>query len=93
MAEQRCFSRRPSNRAAAQSAPMERSEPMNRYISPTAVSSCVSGGCYTPALLQQNQVLLEQLAELSTQQNQLLIDLVGAVNALTAALLTARAQV
>lgn len=93
MAEQRCSSRRPCGRPAVECAPMERPEPMNRYISPTATSTCTSSEYCTPCVLQQNQVLLEQLAELSTQQNQLLIDLIGAVNALTAALLTARAQI
>lgn len=44
---------------------------------------------YTGRLLRPGRGagLLEQLVELSVSQNQLLVDLLGAVNALTAALL------
>lgn len=59
--------------------------PMNRYVSPNAVacSACAAPGC--PG--GEAQAMLEQLVELTCCQNQLLVDLLGAVNALTAALL------
>lgn len=65
---------------------MERLEnmPMNRYINPnTMITRTPGGGCGRG----EEQALLEQLVELSVSQNQLLVDLLGAVNALTAALL------
>jgi len=92
MPEQKKQARHPPARAVTQSTPMEKPEPMNRYISSAVLTSPLSS-CCDPCLSRQNQVLLEQLVELSVQQNQLLIDLLGAVNSLTAALLTARAQV
>lgn len=99
MAEHRCRQRRPvraETPVPTQNAvPMETAdEPMNRYISAAALSSCaVTRSCEDTCLTQQNRVLLEQLVELSAQQNQILLDLLGAVNSLTAALLTARAQI
>lgn len=99
MAEHRCRQRRPVRAEAVTPAvealPMEAAdEPMNRYINAAALTSCaVTRNCEDLCLAQQNRVLLEQLVELSASQNQLLVDLLGAVNALTAAILTSRAQV
>ena len=65
---------------------MERLEnmPMNRYINPNTMITRTPGGCCGRG---EEQALLEQMVELSVSQNQLLVDLLGAVNALTAALL------
>ena len=65
---------------------MERLEnmPMNRYINPNTMITRTPGSCCGRG---EEQALLEQLVELSVSQNQLLVDLLGAVNALTAALL------
>lgn len=99
MAEHRCRQRRPvlaeMPAPRQNTAPMEAAdEPMNRYISATTLSSCaVTRSCEDACCSQQNRILLEQLVELSAQQNQILLDLLGAVNSLTAALLTARAQI
>ncbi|SBW10208.1 conserved hypothetical protein [uncultured Eubacteriales bacterium] len=91
MADYRC---RPRQAAAAdQARPMEEAQPMKRYISPCAPNESAAGSCESLSLARQNQILLEQLVELSSNQCQLLVDLLGAVNALTAALLTTRAQV
>lgn len=78
---------RGSGRSSARSErTMERLEnmPMNRYINPNTMITRTPGGCCGRG---EEQVLLEQLVELSVSQNQLLVDLLGAVNALTAALL------
>ena len=99
MAEHRCRQRRPvradTSALTQNTAPMEAAdEPMNRYISAAALSSCAVTCCCEDACReQQSRILLERLVELSTQQNQILLDLLGAVNSLTAALLTARAQI
>lgn len=93
MPEHRCRQRRPIPKEAVEVAPMEAAaEPMTRYIS-AALSDCVPRPCEDACHGFQNRVLLEQLVELSVSQNRLLVDLLGAVNALTAALLTSRAQV
>lgn len=57
--------------------------PMNRYINPGTVGVC-GAGCRGRG---EERALLEQLVELSVRQNQSLVDLLGAVNALTATLL------
>ena len=78
---------RGSGRSSARSErTMERLEnmPMNRYINPNTMITRTPGGCCGRG---EEQALLEQLVELSVSQNQLLVDLLGAVNALTAALL------
>lgn len=76
------------------STPMEPpEEPMNRYINPMAHSAYPATPCQDTCLARQNHLLLEQAVEHTARQNQLLLDLLGAVNALTAALLTAKAQV
>lgn len=69
---------------------MEEDVPMRRYISPNAVPG--TGGCAPRAGCrgEETQAMLEQLVELNCAQNQLLCDLLGAVNALTAAMLSAR---
>lgn len=96
MSERKCRQRRPVQAAARtqpEPAPMEAPEiPMNRYISPRALNSCCVSSCESACLAQETRALLEQLVELSVTQNQLLIDLLGATNALTAATLTTRAQ-
>jgi hypothetical protein len=91
MADYRCRPRQTV--AAEQEAPMEVAEPMKRYIGPCVPTESTAGSSENLCLARQNQVLLEQLVELSSNQCQLLVDLLGAVNALTAALLTTRAQV
>ena len=78
---------RGSGRSSARSErTMERLEnmPMNRYINPNTMITRTPGSCCGRG---EEQALLEQLVELSVSQNQLLVDLLGAVNALTAALL------
>lgn len=57
-------------------------EPMNRYIHPIpqAFPACAGGG---------SQAYLDRVLEALACQNQLLTDLLGAVNALTAATLSA----
>ena len=93
MAEQRCRRRPAPAQPAAQPIHMETAEPMNRYINSYTLSPHPGSACPSTSCSRQNQILLEQLVELSVRQNQLLIDVLGAVNSLTAALLTARAQV
>ncbi len=97
MAERRCRQRRPvqaTDITQPETVPMEATEiSMNRYISPHTLTGCAPSSCDNLCQAQGNRVLLEQLVELSVTQNQLLVDLLGAVNALTAAILTARAQV
>ena len=93
MADQRCRRRPAPAPPAVQPIHMETREPMNRYINPHALFPHPGAACPSASCSLQNQVLLEQLVELSIRQNQLLIDVLGAVNSLTAALLTARAQV
>lgn len=78
---------RGSGRSSARSErTMERLEnmPMNRYINPNTMITRTPSVCCGRG---EEQALLEQLVELSVSQNQLLVDLLGAVNALTAALL------
>ena len=58
--------------------------PMNRYINPNTVFVRPQGSCRDG---EAERALLEQLVEQSVRQNQSLVDLLGAVNALTAALL------
>lgn len=75
-------------------APMEREDmPMNRYINPIPLSQAAAACCACPCPSGVERALLEQLVELAASQNQLLVDLLGAVNALTAATLTANAKV
>ncbi len=91
MADYRC---RPCQAVVTEpTPPMEVVEPMKRYISPWAPITCAGVSAEDYCVTRQNQALLEQLVELSSNQCQLLVDLLGAVNALTAALLTTRAQV
>ena len=66
---------------AARSAPTE--EPMNRYIHPIPTPRS-EGGCTV------NPAVAERILETLCYQNQLLLDLLAAVNALTAATLNAR---
>lgn len=66
---------------------MEADAPMNRYLGPGVLRS----PCPPPhrdGLCEAERALLEQMVELSSAQNQLLVDLLGAVNSLTAALLS-----
>lgn len=76
-------------------APMEREDmPMNRYINPIPLAQAGAAACRPcPCPPGAERALLEQLVELSASRNQLLVDLLGAVNALTAATLTANAKV
>ena len=66
---------------SARSAPTE--EPMNRYIHPIPAPRPASGCTPVPAVA-------ERILETLCYQNQLLLDLIAAVNALTAATLNAR---
>ncbi|MCI8478752.1 MAG: hypothetical protein HFE97_10525 [Oscillospiraceae bacterium] len=58
-------------------------EPMNRYIYPLPVTCCT--GCCSG-----DSAALDRILETLCTQNQLLLDLTGAVNALTAAVLSVR---
>ncbi len=71
--------------------PMEtEEEPMNRYIHVfTRQAERYACSCPAPA---GDTALLERMLETLTEQNQLLVDLLGAVNALTAATLGVQAR-
>ena len=60
--------------------------PMKRYIHPIALpaAACTTAGS------AQTQESLERVLECLAYQNQLLVDLLGAVNSLTAAMLNAK---
>ena len=63
-------------------------EPMNRYVYPIPQSVQAAGcGC-----CEDTQQCLDRILETLTCQNQLLIDLLGAVNSLTAATLGAQCR-
>ena len=65
--------------------------PMNRYASPNAVPGTC--GCGKSRCREEEiAAMLTQLVELTVCQNQLLTDLLGAVNALTAAMLSAQSR-
>ena len=66
-------------------ASMEEDVPMCRYAHPIPIPAC-GLGCQT----REQTILLEQLLEQTCRQNQTLLDLLGAVNALTAAMLSLR---
>ncbi|MEG1879201.1 MAG: hypothetical protein RR211_06170 [Pseudoflavonifractor sp.] len=94
MADYRCRKRHrevPVTALLRTVAPPMEEEPMhmNRYIPPRC--SCV--GRDQGRDCAQERVLLEQLVEQNATQSQLLMDLLGAVNALTAALLAAQVRV
>ncbi len=102
MTDQRCCRRttvpqaatQPTAQIAAQPSSMESCQPMNHYIGPSSPFLLAGVSRAEPcSYCCQSQLLLEQLVALSVQQNQLLVDLLGAVNSLTAALLTSLAQV
>lgn len=88
MAECRCRARRDGQGrdAARPGSAREALEktPMNRYINPNTVFVRPQGSCRDS---EAERALLEQLVEQSVRQNQSLVDLLGAVNALTAVLL------
>ena len=70
-------------------APMEAEEPMNRYIHPIpSPAGRQRGRTGDPEL----QCSLERVLECMACQNQLLVDILGAVNSLTAALLSSRSR-
>lgn len=66
--------------------PMEEDVPMNRYINPRSLS-CGECSC-SGRDREDSRSMMEQLVELAAERNQLLVDLLGAVNALTAAILS-----
>lgn len=81
--------RRQSRETAAVSVPLEEEEPMNRYIHtiPSPAARCgTQTGC------REVQASLERVLEGMAYQNQILADLLGAVNSLTAALLSIQNQ-
>ena len=88
MAECRCRAQRGGQgRAAARPGSVRESLeklPMDRYINPNTVFVRPQWSCRDG---EAERALLEQLVEQSVRQNQSLVDLLGAVNALTAALL------
>ena len=88
MAECRCRAQRggPGRSAARPGSTQEtlKDMPMNRYINPNTVFVRPQGNCRDG---EAERALLEQLVEQSVRQNQSLVDLLGAVNALTAAVL------
>ena len=63
-------------------------EPMNRYVHVFRQAGC---SCPVPAGAGE-EALLERLLEAAGEQNQLLVDLLSAVNALTAAALGIQAR-
>lgn len=65
-------------------------EPMNRYIH-VITRQAERCSCSCPASAEDT-ALLERMLETLTEQNQLLVDLLGAVNALTAATLGVQAR-
>lgn len=72
---------------APASAPLEEEEPMNRYIH---TIPCAAARCAAQGECREVQASLERVLEGMAYQNQLLADLLGAVNGLTAALLSVR---
>ncbi|MEG1857719.1 MAG: hypothetical protein RR216_03195 [Pseudoflavonifractor sp.] len=94
MADYRCRKRRRelpmTTLLYGAAAPMEEDTMhMNRYIAPR----CACTGQGPSRGWAEERALLEQMVELASGQNQLLVDLLGAVNALTAALLAAQVRV
>lgn len=73
----------------APSAPMEAEEPMNRYIHPIPASA---GRQEARGAGQELQAGLERVLECMACQNQLLVDILGAINALTAAVLSTQSR-
>ena len=76
--------------SAGAEAAMEPEEPMNRYIYPLPV--CDAPAACPAAPCGCGQETLERVLEVLAGQNQLLVDLLGAVNALTAATLAAQCR-
>ena len=72
---------------APASDPLEEEEPMNRYIH---TIPCAAARCAAQGECREVQASLERVLEGMAYQNQLLADLLGAVNGLTAALLSVR---
>ena len=64
-----------------QAAPEPREEPMRRYTHPIPTATCAAAGCC------RDSVELTPVIEQLQYQNQLLVDILGAVNSLTAAVL------
>ena len=75
--------RQAEDSAAETAAPTTVEEPMNRYIYPRPVSFC-------PGCCHGDSAAWDRVLETLCTQNQLLLDLTGAVNALTAAVLSAK---
>lgn len=93
-AEERAAALREAAAALRAEAGMEPDEMrMNRYVSPNAILGC-PGGCGGNGCCGADTAtaLTEQLVELAVCRNQLLTDLLGAVNALTAAMLSAQSR-
>lgn len=72
--------------AAEAACPMEEEVPMSRYSNPLPVCCAPGRSCGA----REQTALLEQLLEQTCRQNQILLDLLGAVNSLTAAALSLR---
>ena len=70
---------------------LEDEEPMNRYIHPIPLSIPRARGD-RPENCIQVQESLERVLECMACQNQLLVDILGAVNALTAAMLSSQSH-
>ena len=70
---------------------LEDEEPMNRYIHPIPLSIPRARGD-RPENCIQVQESLERVLECMACQNQLLVDILGAINALTAAMLSAQSH-
>ncbi len=76
-------------RAGAEAA-MEAEEPMNRYIYPLPVCDAPAACPAVPCGCEQET--LERILEVLSGQNQLLVDILGAINSLTAAMLAAQCR-
>ena len=71
--------------AAASSADLEQEEPMKRYSHPIPLSA---NSCEQEPGWSDVQAALDRILENMANQNQILVDLLGAVNSLTAAVLS-----
>lgn len=77
------------SRAAVNPSVTEPEEPMKRYIYSLPSPACCPDRC---SVSSAESAVLDRILETLCYQNQLLLDLLAAVNSLTAAVLTARSK-